>query len=499
MGDDIVRTPMTRVFTIEDRAGPGRVPLYQGQARAMGPSWAFGDRTPIRKPDPARYNGFIIIDAIKGERGLPSMSLEKRYDFDISELLQIARRGCPMDIQVHMGKCQNPSDFNGGWDKTVILEGADISNWAAGELGALNQSEDAVINETIDTNALDLYEVLRLNFTELAEAQAVQEVVDIAICDSVTCGVCGIASTGCQRFFAVTKSHGASPGLPAELIYSSDGGATIGQRSITTLAANEDPSALACAGTYLAIVSNESGSIHYAPIADILAGSEVWAEVATGLVVPAGRPNDIFSAGSGHTWIVGNGGYIYFASDITAGVTPQTAGSVTVENLNAIHGLDDRNLVAVGANNAVLRTANGGATWTGLTGPAVGVDLNTVWMRTDSEWFVGAANGNLYYTRDYGATWTTVAFSGAGGGQVRDIVFATPSVGYMAHDTAAVAGRILRTIDGGNSWYVLPEGTGAIVANDQINALAACGEDPNIVYGGGLADDASDGIVVKAA
>jgi photosystem II stability/assembly factor-like uncharacterized protein len=69
----------------------------------------------------------------------------------------------------------------------------------------------------------------------------------------------------------------------------------------------------------------------------------------------------------------------------------------------------------------------------------------------------------------------------------------------MAHDTATPAGRVLRTVDGGQSWYVLPEGAGTIPANDTINAIAACGEDVNVVYTGGLADNATDGILVKGA
>jgi hypothetical protein len=77
--------------------------------------------------------------------------------------------------------------------------------------------------------------------------------------------------------------------------------------------------------------------------------------VATGFVATK-TPNAIFSAGRAFTWIVANGGYIYFSSDVTAGVTVQTAGSVTVQNLDGIHGTDELNITAVGASNAVLNT-----------------------------------------------------------------------------------------------------------------------------------------------
>lgn len=499
MVTDAVRSPFSRVWTIEDQAGPANVPVYQGQGRAMGPSWAFGARTPVREPDPNRYGAFKIVDAIKGERELPTMSLEIRYQYTLSALLAIARRGCPLDAQVHFGKCQDPRDFNLGWDKILVLEGADISNWSTSELGALEQGEDAVINETDDLSALDLYEIKTLGLSEFGATEVIGEVVAVVICDSVSCGACGIPSNGCNTVFAVTITQTGSPGLPAELIYTQNGWTTLGETTVTTLGPTEDPSDLVCVGARLVVVSNDSCSVHYALIANVLTGTETWVENAGGLTCPDGAPNAIYSTSSAHTWVVGDDGYIYFYSDITANAVTQDAGVTTTENLNDIHGIDDQNIVAVGENNAVVLTRNGGETWVAITGPAAGIVLNTVWMHSEDVWFIGAANGNLYYTRDAGVTWTQKAFAGDGAGEVRDIQFSTPTVGYMAHDTATPSGRVLRTVDGGQSWYVLPEGTGSIPANDRINAIAACGEDVNVVYTGGLADDATDGILVKGA
>lgn len=496
---DPVRSPFSRVFTIRDLAGPAHAPVYQGQARAMGPTWSFGDRTPIREPDPDRYNSFRIIGAIKAEKDLPKVSLENRYSYTVSEFLSIARTGCPFDIQVHFGKCQDPRDFNNGWDKVLVIESADISQWATTELGALDQGQDAIVNETVDTNGLDMFELRKLVLSEFGTSEVIQEVVDIVICDSAACGACGITSDGCQHIFAIQKATVTSPGLPAELIYSSDAGGTLGQTNVTTLPTNQDPNALECVGTRLVIVSNGDCAIHYALLTDILddAGPASWARNASGLVCPAGAPNNIFSAGSAQTWLVGNGGYIYFSSDITGTLAVQSSGGVTTQNLNSIHGIDDQNLVAVGNSNAVLYTNNGGDTWATVTGPSVGVNLNCVWMHSLTEWFVGTAGGKLFYTINSGTTWVEKTFSGSGAGSVRDIKFATPTVGYMSHSTATPAGRIFRTIDGGFSWYVLPEGTGSIPANDRVTALAACGEDPNVVFGGGLGDNAIDGFLVK--
>lgn len=494
----LVRTPLSRVFTIEDRAGPANAPVYQDLARALSPTQGFGDVTPVRIPDPDQYGQFKIVDTIRGEKGLPEITVQARYEFTVSSFLALARKGCPLDVQVHMGKCQNPTDFNSGWDKILVVAGAAITQWSTGDLGALDQGEDAVVNEDIPVSGLDMYEIKQLLMGEFASAEVIGEVVGVAICDSVQCGICGVPSNGCEKVFAITITQTGSPGLPGELVFSEDGGTTISETTVDTLGVTEDPSGLACVGLNLVIVSNDSDSLHYAPIADILDGTEIWIEVATGIVA-AGSPNAIFSLSSLFTWIVGDGGYVYFTADPTAGVTVQDAGIATTEVLNDVHAIDDQNIVAVGANNAVIVTTNGGDSWASVTGPNVGVALNAIWMRTSLEWLVGDAGGQLWYTRDGGVSWTEKTFPGSGTGVIRDIVFSTPTVGYMAHSTAAPAGRILRTIDGGYSWYVLPEGTTTIPANDYVASLAACAEDPNLVFGGGLADDATDGFLVKGS
>lgn len=496
---NLQQTSHSRVFLIEDGAGPANAPTYQALARAQAVSWPQGDSTPIRIPDPNQYGKFITVERIKGQRGLPGLTVQFRMTREISDVLKIVRKECPVDLQLHVGACKDPSDFNQGWEKIHILEGAEATDYGTDDLGALDADQNAVVHENIPFTGLDYYEVKQLAGAEVAESELVQEAVDIVICDTRTCGECGLPSDGCQRVFIVTKSAGGSPGLAAEIIFTVDGGATIQQTNVSTLAANEDPSAMTCVGSNLVVVSEDSESLHFALVVDIIDEAETWAEVSTGFVANKG-PLDIFSISRTFTWIAAEGGYIYFSEDIEAGVEVQTAGTDTTEDLNAIHGSDELNLVAVGNNNAVLATLNGGETWSGITGPAVGVNLTAVYVRSATEWFIGTANGKLYYTRNGGTTWTEKLFSGSGTGTVEDIAFATGAVGYLSHTTAAGRGRILRTISGGHSWYVLPEATGlSLPLADKFNSLAACGEDPNLVWAAGLADNAADGIVVKVA
>ena len=280
------------------------------------------------------------------------------------------------------------------------------------------------------------------------------------------------------------------------MIFTDDGGDVWQDTSIDTLAANQDPNDLACVGVNMVVISEDSESIHYAPLADILNGTETWVEVSTGFVAGNG-PLAIHSEAPCSTWIVGENGYVYFTTDPTAGITTvQDAGIATAEDLNDIHGYDTRNLVAVGANNAVIISRNG-TSWTAITGPNPATILNTVFMLGVDEWFIGDAGGQLWYTLDGGVNWLEKTFPGSGAGSVRDIKFSSRNVGYMAHDVATPAGRILRTIDGGFDWFVESNVNGAFPANDHITALAVSEEEVNVVYGGGLADDGTDGIMIK--
>lgn len=496
-----LKTSFSRVFTQEGGAGPANPPVYQGQAMANEVDWALGDVTKVEEPSRDAYDRFEIVDTIKGTRGLPTLGLTFRMQKTLSNVLRLARKGCEVDVQVHIGSCKVPSDFNGGWSdgKVLVLSKANPTNYSTDQIGAMQSDDRAIVMETVPFTGLDYYEIAPILGALQGAAAITDEVLDVAICDAISCGACGLPSDGCQVAFALLSDSSGSPGLPAAVAYTTDGGATWARRAISTLGLAEAPSALACVGTNLVVVSEASNSLHYIPIADLTAGEGSWTEVTTGFVV-TGEPRAIVSLSATETWIAGAGGYVYFSSDITAGVEVQTAGDVTTQDFSKIRALDELTLVAVGASNAIIYTTNGGQTWVSVTGPAAGVVLNTVSLQSELVWFVGTAGGELYYTLDGGSNWVEKAFSGSGAGQVRDIVFATPQVGYMAHDTAAAVGRVFRTIDGGFSWYQIPEATGqTFPTNDRINALAACKDNPNVLFAGGLAGDGSDGVVIKAA
>jgi photosystem II stability/assembly factor-like uncharacterized protein len=263
---------------------------------------------------------------------------------------------------------------------------------------------------------------------------------------------------------------------------------------IDSLAVAEDPDELAQLGDYIVIVSADSASHHYILKSDLNAYTDPTATEVTTNYVAAGAPRAIYSTGS-IAFIVGNGGYIYSLEDATAAPTVLSAGGVVVDDLLKVHALSDVNALAVGNNGAVVYTEDG-STWTAATRPVgAGIHLNSGWMVDERTWYVVTSTGLMYYTLDKGVTWTQKSFPGSGSGVGYDIKFPTRSVGYMSHSTSTPRGRVLRTIDGGYSWAVLPESAGSFPLNDRMGALAVCDKDPNFMIAAGLADDAADGFI----
>jgi len=142
---------------------------------------------------------------------------------------------------------------------------------------------------------------------------------------------------------------------------------------------------------------------------------------------------------------VGKAGYIYFTADPTTGVVVQDAGvAAGGEDLHDVHFIDTLRGIAVGANNVVVVTENGGLTWTAIAlGPHAGAVLTACWMLTDSIWFVGDDAGQLWFTLDKGVTWTEKAIPIATPAEIHDIVFFEAGFGWVAVEDGTPEGHII--------------------------------------------------------
>lgn len=498
--DPLVQSGFSRLWIITN-PGPAGSLVYLGCAKIGDPSWPLGDVTRVECPDPNQYGAFIEQAKIRGARGRVSVPIMARYDFGYSTLLEIARQGCDFDLHALLGDCVTPSDYRSGWKKMIQFPGGLLTQYAIENLGAIESGEANPTNENVDASAKELYELVRSSFTELLASTVARELVSVDVCDSVNCGDCGAPSDGCSNVFTVMVGTGATPGTLPSVIASDDGGSTATTTNIDTMFSNETPEDSECIGDLFVVIASTSNSLHYADAAVLLGNAaplgSTWTEVTSGFNNVS--PYAIYSADSTHTWIVGNSGYIWFTDDPAAGVTAQSSGGVTVQALRDVHACDTDNVVAVGDNNAVLYTTNGGDTWASVTGPSVGVSLRAVWVVSPTVWMVGNAAGALYYTTNSGYSWVQITLPGSLTA-IYDIQSPNGTVFYLGGESGGT-GRILKSTAYGISgtWYVMPENKGALMDNDRINSLAVCNEKPGTVYGVGLGSNASDGFFVKAA
>jgi len=486
----------SRVFFIEGRARPDHTPDFKSCLAAGAAAWSFGDIESIECPDPDQYNAWVEVGEIQAAADRPTISLTGHYELDKeSDMMRIARTRCAIDVQIHFGVCTDPSDFL-EFTKIDIYEQARISNWSTGDQGALQSGDNTPVDETGDLSARSIYSALPLGVAERGGDAVINVMVDVVLCDTASCGDCEDESDGCEKLYAIDDGVSGSPGDIADLVYSTDKGATWAAETIDTLAIGEAPSAVGCLGLYVYVVSNADCGIHYKLKADIGDGLGGWQRNVGGLTCAAGAPNDTWSVGT-YAFIVGDGGYVYGTDDITGDVTELDAGVASATDiLHAVHALDEEFAVAVGANGVVIFTTNQ-TTWAAAADAGAGTNL-CVWAMSETDWWVGDNAGVLRYTLDQGVTWTVQVLPGADWTAINDIQFPTASIGFIAADKDGTPdGFMLRSFDGGYQWVLVPESVGVLPANDSLVALATCALDVNFVVAVGAADLASgDGIII---
>lgn len=111
-------------------------------------------------------------------------------------------------------------------------------------------------------------------------------------------------------------------------------------------------------------------------------------------------------------------------------------------------------LVATSFEGAIIRSTDGGVTWTFTSTPS-GQRYNSVTFATASVGIAVGESGSIARTTDGGLTWTAVSSSITG--LLRGVAFANPSVGVIAGGSPD---SVLRTTDGGVSWTEVRVGTG---------------------------------------
>lgn len=485
-----------RVWYVEGGVHPSRSPALLSLGKfSTDPSQKFGEAKKISAPDPNSFSRDIQVGTVKGSRDRATLAVAARTTAQKSILIGWKNKGCRVDLFALAGKCGNPQDFSEGGEKWVYFPDGQISGHGYEGFGAFGLDESKETNETVDMSAEEYYEFLYMGQERVGASVTTRQVYTVDVYTGNDCENC---PEPCDRVLATMAGASATPGTQPLLLYSADGGNTWATQAITTLFSNEEIKDGQVIGDDIVYISNTANSIHWTEIEMIYAGTNTWAETTQGFVAGKG-PNAIASADARHTWIVGDGGYIYFMQNHKIGVTVQDAGVSTTSTLLAVSTSDERHILTVGQANAVIYSKDGGETWTSVIGPAVGLVLGACWMWDATTWFVGegaGGTGKLWLTVNSGQTWSQIGLPNTYV-QIDKIKFISEAEGYLS---ARDAGKsyILRTITAGNEWVVLPSGKSAVpVNNTSLTDLDICSKYSNTAFAAGLAAGASAGIIVK--
>jgi len=452
--DEIITNKHIRSFIQFGSARPANQAKYAGQdAQYVSiegvKQTELGGLDPIFVPDLRRIGQYRLVGRKFTPPTLPSATL-KLLEKHGSIPRQLQKIGCQFNFYQPTGVCKDLSDFLAGWtDYVMVYSGAIVTDKDLGK--RTGWDSDDMLEDSLTVTLADIYPIGSLGFGEKAAAQVDREVADIAYGSAIQCGDCGPADDGTGRLYAVTKSSGAgSPGLPGEVQYSIDGGANWIELQITGIGATADPTGIAVVGNYVVVLVPSEGAYYYAEINTLTGVPGTFTKVTTGFVA-AKFPNDMYVISSREIYFVGDGGYVYKSTDITAGVTVLDAGSATIQNLQRVHGVGET-IVAVGAAGAIIKSTNRGATFAVTTITPTAATVQAISVLDAYRYWVGTNTGRVYSTINGGESWVEFSFSGAGNGNVYDIVFANDEVGYISHSTSTPTARIFSTWDGGNSW-----------------------------------------------
>ena len=484
---------------------PGQVVQYAGQdAQYMSIEGVgvpeSGGVDPIWVPDPTRIGQYRLVGRQVTPPELASatlMMLEKHGSIP----RQLGRIGCQFNLYELTGDCKDLSDFLRGWtDYVLIYARALVTDKDLGTRTAWDSDEQ--VQDSLSLVLEDVYPVGALAFGEGASTQVDREVLDIVYGSKEQCGDCGPQDDGTKRIYAVTKSSGAgSPGLPAEVTYSLDGGATWTDANITGIGASADPNAIDIVGDKLVVVVGSEGAYYWSTLNRFTGVPGAFTKVTTGFVATK-TPTDIYVASAREVYFSALGGYVYKSTDITAGVSMLNAAATTTADLQRIDGRDET-IVAVGASDTIIKSLNRGATFAvteDSTPSGIGDTIQALEVLDALRYWIGTSSGRVYYTLTGGASWIHKAFSGAGAGQVRDVVFATDEVGFFSFDSNTPTANIFATINGGEDWANdAPRITGLPTFN-RATRLAVPNASPSIAANnlavGGLSGGGTDGILL---
>lgn len=490
---------------------PNQSLLYAGQdANALVISGVsvpdFGPIDPIYIPSPTDSDAYKLVGRKINTPDLPEATitfLEKHGSIP----RQLQKIGC-FNVYEYTGACKDLSDYVSGWDDYILI-------YSLGMVETKNLGDrstwdtDDQVEDELPTKFSDIYPIGKVSFGDNATSIITLEVIDVVYANPDSCADCGAINDGTKWIYAITKSSGATPGTAPRLIYTVDGGANWVQSSVTGMGDIEDPQGIEIVGDKLVVFTRTAGGTttsgyYWAQLNGKTGVPGTWTKVIAGFVATF-QVYDMFVLSAREVFFSADGGYIYKSTEITNGVTVVSAGNATSTALRRISGKSESDtLVAVGGSGNVIYSRDRGAlnTWVATVTSPVIATLQAVAVVSDDVWWVGAANGTLWYTLTGGETWVQQGFEGSGSGQVYDIVFVNDEVGWMSYSNATPTAQLFSTWTGGSFWTRSAPRIQNMVTANRFNRIAYpkltnnYGVSANTLAIAGLAGNGSDGVLL---
>jgi len=398
---------------------------------------------------------------------------------------------CKPNVLIFYSECGSDDDPT-NYDFIDVLENINITETTqAGVVNAIaaDDATDVGVDIVVEASSEfeDDYVLKPLVHTNLTLSTLTGRVIaDLAVCDlEPECGDCDNLTDGCQTLWIVTNG---SPGFygDARIFKSIDGGTTWVEQTNSMTTDVDNLSAVSCDGDVVVITNDDTAEYQF---------TNDGGTTMTLVTTPDNPINDVFVLSQTKIWFAADGGDIYFSSDKGASISTQAdgdGGGPTAQNLNSIHFSDSQLGYAVGNANAFVRSTDGGTTWTLVTGPAVGINLNVVRAVPDSNiLFIGDAGGEVYRSIDKGATWTTVISAlAAFDGGINDIAICECIHVLVTGQNSDGLGAVRESIDGGNTFSTVA--VASITGAETITTLTCC--DVNTYFGAG-----DDGTIFQLA
>lgn len=169
---------------------------------------------------------------------------------------------------------------------------------------------------------------------------------------------------------------------------------------------------------------------------------------------------------SKYAWVVGDEdsthyGMILFTPDGGDTWQRQGEGSPALLGISLINvwAVDTNTVWAVGSDNSIIKTTDGGNTWNRIPGPQTRsvTDLESISMVGSRDIWISGGEGTVFNSKDGGNTWTVFDPDFFHHGLMQGIHAITSNIAYVAGGIGT-KGFIARTMNGGQTWdSVVPQ------------------------------------------